>query len=60
MPYPRAGTTDVDAGNITVIADGGYVRLTGTASSWDERERAQQAAWAAPGVTKVSDELLIR
>lgn len=52
-------SADIDANKIHVTADGGHVRLTGYASSWAERDRAQQAAWAAPGVTQVSDELII-
>lgn len=50
---------DIDAHAITVDADGGEVWLKGTVSSWAERERAEAAAWAAPGVTTVHDDIRI-
>jgi len=51
---------DVDATNIHVTSNAGHVTLTGSASSWAERERVQHTAWSAPGVTNVSDNLVIR
>ena len=51
---------DVDASTIHVTSDAGQVNLTGSVSSVAERERALQAVWSAPGITKVSDELTIR
>lgn len=42
----------VDAGQIAVEASDGKVVLRGNVRSWDEREQAGQAAWAAPGVTR--------
>jgi osmotically-inducible protein OsmY len=69
-PSPRNITADiqkaltrnaqVDAGNIQVTADGGHVRLTGTARSLAEREEAENAAWRASGVTDVTDNITIR
>ena len=50
----------VDANNVHVTSDGGHVTLTGTVSSWAERERAQHTAWSAAGVTRVTDDLVIR
>jgi osmotically-inducible protein OsmY len=46
-----------DAKTIKVDANGGKVTLTGNASSWHAIEDAANAAWAAPGVTAVIDQI---
>ena len=46
-----------DAKSITSAAAGGKVTLTGQASSWQSIEDAASAAWAAPGVTEVVDQV---
>jgi VCBS repeat-containing protein len=51
----RQATTD--AKSIHVETSGGTVTLTGHASSWRSIKDAQDAAWAAPGVTNVVDHL---
>lgn len=50
---------DLDAGSITVLTDGGMVHLGGRVDHWSERGIAERAAWAAPGVTKVTDDILV-
>jgi len=46
-----------DANNIHIETSGGQVTLTGHASSWQSIEDAANAAWAAPGVTDVRDQV---
>jgi len=48
-------SAETDAKHIKVETTNGKVTLRGTVSSWAEREAAEHAAWAAPGVTRVED-----
>lgn len=48
----------LDAASIDVKVEGGTVKLRGNVHGWNERRIAEKAAWAAPGVTKVEDEIV--
>jgi osmotically-inducible protein OsmY len=50
---------DVSATAVEVTSSDGEVWLSGEVSSWDERDRAEAAAWAAPGVSKVHNNIRI-
>jgi osmotically-inducible protein OsmY len=52
-------SAEIDARRISVTAQDGKVILTGFVRSWAERQEAERAAWAAPGVTQVDDRLSI-
>ncbi|MFC3180547.1 BON domain-containing protein [Cypionkella sinensis] len=45
--------------NIDVTAYDGKVTLTGTVEYWDERALAGTTAWAAPGVTSVTNDIRV-
>jgi osmotically-inducible protein OsmY len=51
---------EIDANQIEVETHDGEVVLKGTVHSWFEREEAERAAWSAPGVKKVEDQITIR
>lgn len=48
-----------DPNTVHVAVDGGKVRLTGTVKSPHDRRVAAAAAWGAPGVTDVENELTV-
>jgi osmotically-inducible protein OsmY len=48
-----------DPKTISVSAQGGKIRLTGTVKSWHDRQLAATTAWAAPGATAVENDLAV-
>jgi osmotically-inducible protein OsmY len=52
-------SAEIDARRITVTAADGKVTLTGRVRSRAEREAARRAAWAAPGVSQLEDQLSV-
>jgi osmotically-inducible protein OsmY len=50
---------ELEADGIQVAVTGGKVTLEGKVRAWHERDVAEQAAWAAPGVVTVEDRLTI-
>jgi osmotically-inducible protein OsmY len=50
---------EIDANRVQVKTTDGEVVLEGTVRSWVERQEAERVAWAAPGVKKVEDRIVI-
>ena len=50
---------EIDADRVVVESNNGTVVLKGTVRSCAEREEAERAAWAAPGVTKVENRIVV-
>ena len=48
-----------EARHIQILANGSEVTLSGTVHSWAERRAAEGAAWSAPGVAHVVNNLLV-
>jgi osmotically-inducible protein OsmY len=51
---------DREAKNVEVIVNGNAVTLRGTVDSWGERAAADVAVWAAPGITRVVNEIKVQ
>jgi osmotically-inducible protein OsmY len=50
---------DNEATQIEVLVDGGTATLRGTVKSWAEHAVVQHAAWSAPGIQRVFNELKV-
>jgi osmotically-inducible protein OsmY len=55
--FHRSAT--VDSEKITIGVDGSKITLTGKVRSYSEKKEAENAAWLAPGVNRVENELEI-
>jgi osmotically-inducible protein OsmY len=49
----------VDADDLSISTDNGTVTIYGNVSSWAEHDEALDAAWAAPGVRSVRDDMTV-
>jgi len=52
-------SAEIDARRVSVTSQDGTVVLTGNVRSWAERQEAERAAWAAPGVRQVDDRITV-
>lgn len=52
-------SAEIDANRITVEGADSGVILKGTVRSWSEREEAEHQAWAAPGVRRVENRIVV-
>jgi len=50
---------EIDAGTVKVAAEGGKVTLSGNVRSWSEKNEAGMAAWNAPGVNSVRNDIAV-
>ena len=52
-------SAEMDARRVAVDVRDGAVVLEGSVRSWAERAEAERAAWAAPGVRRVEDHIVV-
>ena len=52
-------SADLDARHIAITVRDGAVTLSGTVPSWLQRDTAERAAGAAPGITRVDNQIVV-
>lgn len=52
-------SAEIDSRRVNVAVQDSKITLSGNVRSWAEREEAEKAAWAAPGVVQVDDRLAV-
>ena len=52
-------SADVEADRIQIETSGNKVTLRGKARTWNEKFEVERAAWSAPGVMEVEDEMIL-
>jgi osmotically-inducible protein OsmY len=52
-------SAELDAKTVKVSAEGGAVTLSGSVRTWGEKDQAGSAAWNAPGVNSVTNDLAV-
>jgi osmotically-inducible protein OsmY len=52
-------SADLDARHVAVSIEGGVATLTGSVTTWPQRETAERAAASAPGIIRVQNEIRV-
>lgn len=52
-------SAELDATTVQVAANGGAVTLSGSVRTWGEKDQAASAAWNAPGVNSVKNDIAV-
>lgn len=54
-----ASIAPLDAERIAVTANGSEVTLSGEVTSWHEKGLAESTAWCVPGVSQVTNQIIV-
>jgi osmotically-inducible protein OsmY len=52
-------SADLDARQVAIDVSGGVATISGSVTTWQQRETAERAAASAPGITRVNNEILV-